>query len=70
MCILIDYVQLKKEGTFCENSIIVMLFFWASGWMQHIAKLADSKHSVLPVPAYNFMRAHPHPANKLAMQVS
>lgn len=35
---------------------------------RHIAKLADNKHSVLPVPAYNFMRAHPHPANKLAMQ--
>ncbi|GMN40755.1 hypothetical protein TIFTF001_009979 [Ficus carica] len=29
---------------------------------------ADKKHFVLPLPAYNVMSAHLHPANELAMQ--
>lgn len=35
---------------------------------RHIANLADKKELVFPVPAYNVMKAHSHPTNKLALQ--
>lgn len=35
---------------------------------RHIANLAGKKELVFPVPAYDVMKAHSHPTNKLALQ--
>ncbi|GMN40204.1 hypothetical protein TIFTF001_009429 [Ficus carica] len=35
---------------------------------RHIANLAGYKDVMLPIPAYNIMKAHSHPTNKLAVQ--
>lgn len=61
-----------------EAKAVVINFFFVRfrlviivpfGWLQHIANLAGYKDVMLPIPAYNIMKAHSHPTNKLAVQV-